>query len=47
MEDLDTWLEIIGIRKQKTELGREEDWNMVAMGIMDKGGLKEEMDRTI
>ena len=26
--DLDIWLGIVGIEEQRTELGREEDWNM-------------------
>jgi len=28
-------------------LGREEDWNMKETRIMDKEGLKEEMDNII
>ena len=28
VEDLDTWLDIIGIGEEETELGMAEDWNM-------------------
>jgi len=28
VRDLDTWLGIVRVEGQRTELGREEDWNM-------------------
>jgi len=41
---LDTWQEIVEIEERETELGMEEDWNIIAMEIM---GVKEGIDRTI
>jgi len=38
VEDLDTWLNIVGTREEETELGMAEDWNM------DKDG---ELERTM
>jgi len=35
VEDLDIWLEIVGIGEWRAELGREEDWNMDR--TMDRG----------
>jgi len=35
---LDTWLEIIRTEEQRTELRKEEDWNIAAMGTINKGG---------
>ena len=43
-EGSDIWLEMVGIEEQGTELGRKEDWNIVAIKIM---GVKEKIDRTI
>jgi len=36
VESLDIWQGIVGIGGQRTELEREEDWNMEVMGMMDK-----------
>ena len=30
-EDLDIWQEIAGIKEQKAELGKKEDWNIKTM----------------
>ena len=46
IEDLNIWWEIVEIKKQKTELEKEENWN-TRMEIIDKEEwLKKEM-RTI
>jgi len=47
VENLGTWPSTVGIEEQGTELGKEEDWNMEAERIMDKGGLKREMKQII
>ena len=42
---LDTLQGIVGIGEWGTELGREEDWNMAATRTMNRGGLREKMDK--
>ena len=42
---LDTLQGIVGIREWGTELGREEDWNMAATRTMNRGGLREKIDK--
>ena len=37
MEDLGTWPNIVGIEKERSELGMVEDWNM------DRGGGEREI----
>ena len=47
VEDLGTWSGIVGVDEQGTELGKEEDQNMGAVRTVDKGKLKEGMNKII
>ena len=42
---LDTLQGIVGIGEWGTELGREEDWNMAVTRTMNRGGLREKIDK--
>ena len=47
VEDSDIWPSIAETEEQETELGKEENWNIGTVRIMDKGGLKDRMKKII